>query len=163
MKNLMIQISGKLGHTPWGFKHLPLMKSPTMIIGIDVCKKVGKNDRTVVCLVSSIDKHIGKFYSDYESIGENQELPLPIEKMFKKAIMEFEQKNSNASPKNLIIYRDAVSEGQAEETLNTEVSQIKSAISSLMNSGDLSSEPQVLFMLANKRIEQRFWTENRQK
>lgn len=36
IKNVMIQICAKVGDIPWGYKTLPLMNKPTMVIGMDV-------------------------------------------------------------------------------------------------------------------------------
>lgn len=63
IKNVMIQICAKLGDVPWGYKTLPLMTKPTMIIGIDVCHRVGKNRKSVLGFVASLDKYVGQYYS----------------------------------------------------------------------------------------------------
>lgn len=56
MKNLMMQICAKLGHTPWGLSKLPLMDKPTMIIGIDVCHRVGNSRKSVLGFVASLNR-----------------------------------------------------------------------------------------------------------
>mmetsp|Transcript_32822 Transcript_32822/g.32159 ORF Transcript_32822/g.32159 Transcript_32822/m.32159 type:complete len:275 (+) Transcript_32822:1583-2407(+) len=160
MKNLMIQISAKLGDSPWAYKSLPLMDRPTMIIGMDVCHRVGKNKKSVLGFVASKDKYVASYYSASVSQGEKQEIAFSIEKLFQEAIQEFIKTNSVA-PERIIIYRDAVSEGQSEVTLKTEVPQLAQAIQNLMDVGEMETEPSILFLLANKRIEQRFFTQDR--
>ena len=155
VKNIMIQISAKMGHVPWGYKSLPLMNEPTMIIGMDVCHRVGKTKKSVLGFVASLDKYVGRFYSDSQSQGEKQEIAFSIEKLFQQAITEFIKENKIA-PKRIIVYRDAVSEGQSEVTLQTEVPQLVQAIDNLFNAQEITEKPKVLFLLANKRIEQRF-------
>lgn len=59
-------------------------------------------------------------------------------------------------PERIIVYRDAVSEGQTLVSLDSEVSGLKAAITNLMDTGELDQPPNTLFILANKRIEQRF-------
>ena len=56
MKNLMMQICAKIGHIPWGLSQLPLMDEPIMIVGIDVCRKVGIRNKSVLTFVASLDK-----------------------------------------------------------------------------------------------------------
>lgn len=54
------------------------------------------------------------------------------------------------------MYRDAVSEGQNEITRAQEVPQLRQAIQKLTESGVIEGEVSFLFILANKKIEQRF-------
>lgn len=158
VKNLMIQISAKVGDIPWGYKNLPLMTKPTMIIGIDVCHRVGKNKKSILGFVASLDKYVGQYYSGSVAQGEKQEMAFGIEKLFQEAINEFIAHNGVA-PGQIIVYRDAVSEGQSQVTLESEVPQLRKAIQNLMDIGKFTEEPSILFLLANKRIEQRFFTE----
>jgi aubergine-like protein len=160
MKNVMIQICAKLGDIPWGYKSLPLMDQPTMIIGMDVCHRVGKNKKSVLGFVASLDKYVGKYYSSSVSQGEKQEIAFSIEKLFVQAIKEFIKENRIA-PKRIIVYRDAVSEGQSNATIETEIPQLNKAIQNLIDTQQLTEEPKILFILANKRIEQRFFTQDR--
>ncbi|CAI2368923.1 unnamed protein product [Moneuplotes crassus] len=160
MKNLMIQICAKMGHSPWVFKSLPLMNKPTMIISMDVCHRVETNNKSVLNLVASKDKYVASFYSASVSQGEEQRIAFSIQKLFMEALQEFNTKNG-LFPQKIIIYRDAVSEGQSEVTLRTEVPELEKAIKNLKDSGQIEEEPSILFILANKRIEQRFFTQDR--
>ena len=71
------------------------------------------------------------------------------------------KQNNGVAPQRIIVYRDAVSEGQSSVTLATEVPQLTSAIRNMLDTNVITVEPQILFILANKRIEQRFFTEDR--
>jgi len=55
MKNVMIQICAKTGGVPWGFKSLPLLDQPTMIIGIDVVHHVGRDGDSILGFAASLD------------------------------------------------------------------------------------------------------------
>jgi aubergine-like protein len=160
VKNLMIQISAKMGDIPWAYKGLPLISVPTMIIGIDVCHRVGKNKKSILGFVASLDKYVGKYYSNSVAQGEKQEMAFGIEKLFQEAINEFIAGNGSA-PQQIIVYRDAVSEGQSQVTLESEVPQLMKAIQNLKDIGKFTDDPSILFLLCNKRIEQRFFTEQR--
>eukprot|EP00345_Euplotes_harpa_P008961 CAMPEP_0168352986 /NCGR_PEP_ID=MMETSP0213-20121227/22933_1 /TAXON_ID=151035 /ORGANISM="Euplotes harpa, Strain FSP1.4" /LENGTH=805 /DNA_ID=CAMNT_0008364413 /DNA_START=1 /DNA_END=2418 /DNA_ORIENTATION=- len=162
MKNVMIQICAKLGHIPWGYKSLPLMDRPTMVIGMDVCHRVGRSKKSVLGFVASLDKYVGRYYSASVSQGAKQEIAFSIEKLFQEAINNFISENG-IGPERIIVYRDAVSEGQSEATLRTEIPQLNKAIQNLVDVGSLKAEPKILFLLANKRIEQRFFTQDRGK
>ncbi|CAI2385901.1 unnamed protein product [Moneuplotes crassus] len=159
MKNIMVQISAKIGDSPWAFETLPLMEPPTMVIGMDVCHKVGQNNRSVLSFVSSIDRIVGSYYNDLVSLGEKQEIAFSIEKLFKDTIKEFHSLN-DSYPERIIIYRDAVSEGQSERTLKIEIPQFEKVIQALVEEEKVEKEPQILFMLVNKRVEQRFSCKN---
>ena len=160
IKNVMIQISAKMGDIPWGYKNLPLMDRPTMIIGMDVCHRVGKNRKSVLGFVASKDKYVGTYYSASVSQGEKQEIAFSIEKLFQEAMIEFINTNG-VPPERIIVYRDAVSEGQSEVTLSTEVPQLEKAIQNLLDADKITKKPAIIFLLANKRIEQRFFTQDK--
>lgn len=162
MKNIMIQVCAKLGHVPWGFSSLPLMDKPTMVIGMDVCHRVGKSKQSVLGFVASLDKYVGKYYSASQAQSEKQEIAFSIEKLFQEAILAFKKENG-IMPQRIIVYRDAVSEGQSQVTLSLEVPQLTQAIANLVQAGEMKDEPKVLFILANKRIEQRFATSDKGK
>lgn len=157
LKNLMIQISAKIGDIPWGYKDLPLMNVPTMIIGMDVCHKVGKNKRSVIAFVASLNKYVGQYYTGSATKGEDQAMSFKINQLFHEAFTQFIQHNNGKAPQQIIVYRDAVSDGQAEVTMQTEIPQLLKTIQNLIDS-EIMEKPSILFLLANKKIEQRFYT-----
>lgn len=62
-------------------------------------------------------------------------------------------------PEQIIIYRDAVSDGQSRDIIEKELPQLKLAIYNLKNQEFLTDTPKIMVILANKRIEQRFFGE----
>lgn len=155
VKNLIVQISAKVSHSPWGFNDIPLTDRRIMVVGIDVCRKVSNSNRSVLTFVASINRTISKFYVDYTVKGEDQGYDFPLVTLFKNAISAFININKKP-PQRIIVYRDAVSEGQAEETRKNEVDQLTKAIDDLLGEEVFRVPPQTLYILANKRIEQRF-------
>ena len=121
MKNIMVQICAKMGGIPWGFKKLPLMDVPTMLVGIDVCHHVGKYKDSILGFTATMDRYIGRYYIDSVKVAnpDNKKKPSEIlfklEDLFQKAILRFKEENG-ITPKRIIVYRDAVSEGQIELT-----------------------------------------------
>lgn len=53
-----------MGGIPWGFKNLPMMDRPTMVVGIDIAHFVGKKKDSVLGFAASMDRYIGKYYLD---------------------------------------------------------------------------------------------------
>ena len=64
LKNIMIQISAKGGGQPWGLKDLPLFDKKTMVVGIDVAHKVGKQKDSVLGFAATMDRYASKYYVD---------------------------------------------------------------------------------------------------
>jgi hypothetical protein len=159
-KNLMCQIAAKINHIPWGIEQAPLLNKPTMIVGIDVRNKVGKNKRSVLTFVASIDKYIGRYYTSHLSKGDQQTEHFKLSLLFEQAILKFKEYNSGKTPERIIVYRDAVSEGQSIPVLKEEVPELKKALESLAE--EFKEPPNTMFIIANKRIEQRFSTFRRQ-
>lgn len=162
MKNVLIQVCAKTQGVPWGFKGLPLMDVPTMICGIDITHHVGREHQSVLAFTASMDRYVGAFYID-SIIKENKnrlkkptDIIFEIESLFQKAILKFKEKNGRA-PERIIVYRDAVSEGQSEPTRNSEVPQLRQAIQKLKETGVIENDStSFIYILCNKRIEQRF-------
>lgn len=168
MKNIMIQVNAKTGGAPWGFKSLPMVDRPTMVIGIDATHRVGRNNDSVLGFCATLDRNMCKFYTD-SLVQENQPKIRPmdvyfkgLDKLFQTAFLEFKKVNG-VVPERIIIYRDSQSEGQAENTRQKEVNSLRKAIGHLkdqefwVNKDGNAFDPQFMFILANKSIEQRFF------
>ena len=102
MKNIMIQICAKVGGTPWGFKGLPLMDRPTMVVGIDVTHHVGKNGDSVLGFSASMDRYVGKYFTS-SVIKPNpgrkkrpNEIVFEMESLFQQSILKFKDLNGAA-------------------------------------------------------------------
>ena len=95
MKNIMIQICAKLGGIPWGFRGLPLMEVPTMIVGVDVCHHVGKQKDSILGFTATLDKYMGRYFVDSVKVGnplrkkKPNEILFKMEELFQRAIMTF--------------------------------------------------------------------------
>jgi hypothetical protein len=111
MKNIMVQISPKLGGQPWGLDSLPLMDVPTMVVGIDVAHLVGKNKDSIVGFAASLDRYVSKYYVDMVSKQNNtkaklQDITFELEHLFQTAIIRFKEQ-CGVPPKRIIVYRDS--------------------------------------------------------
>ena len=155
VKNIMIQISAKIGDTPWALENISLMENPTMIIGVNACYKVGEKKRSVLSFVASLNQHLGKYYNSFKSKGERQEINFSFDQLIEEALIYFKDENK-VMPQQIVIYRGALSDGEWERILNQELPAINNALQSLIDEKIFSEIPKILFIIANKNIEQRF-------
>jgi aubergine len=162
VKNIIVQISAKIGDTPWKVLDLPLTDGGAMFIGIDVCHRIGKNEKSVLGLVASLNKGVTNYYSDSVFHNRGEEISVSLLKCFKGALLAFFKQNK-LFPSRIFVYRDAVSQGQVEHVYRTEIEQLENAIEISKKELEISQDTKILFILANKRIEQRFFTEQKGK
>lgn len=160
----MIQICAKIGGSPWGLKGLPMMDKPTMIIGIDVIHMVGRNKHSLVGFTATLDRYMSKYFVSSTSKPNPKkkklvDITFELEPLFQKAILRFKEENKVA-PQRIVVYRDSISEGQNEILLRKEVPQLAQAISKLKDLGQITSDIGFIYLVANKKIEQRFCSAN---
>ncbi|MBE3041875.1 hypothetical protein IMZ48_04690, partial [Candidatus Bathyarchaeota archaeon] len=113
----------------------------TMLVGYDVThptgvpekKSKGKNgpevsQPSIVGLVASIDKDVNQWPAAAWVHGSRQEVceDDQLQKAFGSRIDLWKKKNG-ASPKNIVIYRDGVSEGQFQQVLDKELPRMRAA------------------------------------
>lgn len=143
------------------------MDKPTMIVGIDVVHLVGKEKSSIVGFAASMDRYISKYYIDsvykaYNPKHKLQDITFELEPLFQQAIIKFKEQ-CGVPPQRIIVYRDSQSEGQYSRILQKEVSQLRQAIEKLKLQGGVYAEedkPSFIFMITNKKIEQRFCESN---
>ncbi len=166
-KKVMEQVVAKTGGTPWGFKSLPVFKeAPTMVVGLDVVHNVGKAKQSILTVAASMKKDCGNYFStsivvDRDPSVKAVKLSFDLEPIFQRAILKFKELNGDVEPQRIIVYRDSVSEGQNSTILAREVPAVRQALQSLHDGGELSDMPGLVFMTANKNVDQRFWNQGK--
>jgi len=150
--NVMKQLNQKTGG-----EHIriqlpePVIKSPTMIIGIDVCH-AGKN--SIVGVAASTNKYCTEYFSDFIIQPKFQELVKEnLGPFMTKALTQFKE-NVGALPEKIIIYRDGVGDQMRTMIEQKEVAQIREVCESCYNS---MTPPKITLVFVNKRINQRMF------
>ncbi len=160
---------------------LPLIsEGDTMVVGYDVSHPTGvgffkkattkgsqdKEGKTqdkslppsFVGLVASIDKHLNNWPAvAWENEARVEILhPEALERNFKSRLELWKNTNKEL-PKQIIVYRDGVSEGQYKEVLEKEVKAIREACASLCKEPKNEAVPKLLFIVTVKRHQTRFY------
>lgn len=97
-----------------------------MIVGIDIVHHAGRDHESVLGFAASMDKYVGKYFITSRKTANPDRKKKPssisfeMESLFQQAILNFKE-SCGIAPQRIIVYRDAVSEGQNEITRQTEV------------------------------------------
>ena len=125
---LLVQIGAKVGAVPWAIDDLPFASEPTMVVGIDsYSKNAGSKAVPVYAMVATINNTFSTYWSN--SIFGDGSLKMEdfIGNNLASAIEKF-KKDNTIYPKNIIIFREGISEGQRPAVKLTEVVKVREAI-----------------------------------
>ena len=120
---ILLQINAKLGGISYQtIIEKPIKERKLMVIGVDSSHFKKK---TAVAMVSTIDNSFADFYNKEEIIFEDkiEQIQFCVSTFIEEAIPIYEKKNGE-KPKNIIIYRQGVSD-TLKEVLKVEIQQIE--------------------------------------
>ncbi len=66
-------------------------------------------------------------------------------------------RRNNALPDTLVVYRDGVGEGQIVSIIDVELPALQKAVQTAGNKVKVAYKPEVIFVLANKKVPQRMF------
>ncbi|KAH9951296.1 Piwi domain-containing protein [Amylocystis lapponica] len=165
INNVALKINAKIGGINSHASHA-VMKSlaGTMVVGADVGHPgPGITTRpSMTSLVASMDTYFTR-YATYASIqNPRQEIIEDLGAMLKQALQDFTRypKNEKRLPRNIVFFRDGVSEGEYQEVSARELSQIDELLMELQSQG--MPKPNVVFIVVGKRHHIRFFPTSKQ-
>lgn len=147
----------------------------TMVVGYDVIHPTGTdttgscndpNQRSMVGLVASMNKELSQWPArSWNNPGRQEIMELgssALKNNFQELLELWGRQHGGILPKNILIYRDGVSEGQFEQVVDVEVSAFRNACRAAVSSKefryyDLGSEPRITLVVAVKRHQTRFY------
>jgi hypothetical protein len=137
-----------------------ISEGETMVMGIDVTHPQPGSAETapsVAGVVASIDKFLGQWPADFDVQERRKEMVTALERMVMGRLSLWYQHNKNW-PKNLLIYRDGVSEGQYSQVLNQELPLIRNACRQKYPA-TMTKEglPKITVVICGKRHHTRFY------
>jgi len=153
-------VNAKTGGTNHGlFVRPPVMMKPIMILGADVTHSAPSEFKkpSIAAMVGSCNPEASQYFSEVrvQQQGKVMENIEKAEEMVYKLLMRFYNK-TNQKPLKIVYYRDGVSEGQFLSVLNHELTAIRKACTKL----NPNYEPEVTFLVAQKRHNTRLFTKN---
>jgi eukaryotic translation initiation factor 2C len=134
-----------------------ISSSPTMIIGIDLNQpsKVESRNQSIVTLVASQNETASKYKTYVEYQSDKHLVVHDIRRISIKIFSDF-NKMENYIPNRVIIYRDGLSDGQFDQTLNYEVSRIHNGFNQVFPNEALN----ITYIVVQKRHHIRFFPMN---
>jgi len=165
-QKIALQINCKLGGelwacaTPW---------EDLMVVGIDVFHDKSHKRGSIAGVVASVNKSLSQYFSTVAIQKTGQEIIDALKVAFTEALLHYHQVN-NKWPKDIVIFRDGVSDGQmelvekheAEQFINTFSDVSKSSTGGSSSGGSSSGvgepySPGFAFIIVQKRINTRLF------
>ncbi|XP_056639087.1 protein argonaute-3 [Diorhabda sublineata] len=148
VQKIALQMTCKLGGTLWTLR-FPF--KGWMICGVDVYHS--RPEGTSVCgFVASLDESISRWFS--VATFQEKELSDHMRIAFKK-LLEAWSKENRCFPKNIVIIRDGVGDGQLDYCKQYEIEQIEQVLR------ELELDIKICFIIVQKRINTRVFSVNR--
>ncbi|KAJ1421365.1 hypothetical protein B484DRAFT_399504 [Ochromonadaceae sp. CCMP2298] len=128
---------------------IPQLNALTMLMGIDVSHPTpGSGESSVLGVVGSVDGMWGQ-YRGYACVCKPGVEPvIELGEAVFELLTAFAEANGGSTPRHIIVYRDGVSDGQFDLTVQTELAAIEDAL-------DLKGYPQgsvkIAFIVCQKR------------
>uniref|UniRef100_A0A1I8IBU2 PIWI-like protein 3 n=2 Tax=Macrostomum lignano TaxID=282301 RepID=A0A1I8IBU2_9PLAT len=147
--NVAAQINVKLGGALWGIE-IPYDRF--MMLGIDVYHADKARTTSYTGIVASVDQACTRWYSRVATQRHGQEILDSMRVIVQSQIAKYMQ-TVGAPPNVIFVFRDGVSDKQIGEVQQQEVKAIYAAIRGY----DPSYRPKLVFMVVQKRINQRLF------
>ena len=131
-----------------------------MVVGIDVTHPPPGSEGapSVAAVVASCDKYLSQWPADLRINESRQEMVEMLQEMLTTRLQHYKKVNDRRLPKNLLIYRDGVGEGQYQIVLEEELPRLRDACRGVY--GREYAEgifPQISLIVVGKRHHTRFY------
>lgn len=137
-----------------------ISEGETMVVGLDVTHPSPGSKETAPSaagMVWSVDKYLGQWPCTFAIQDSKKEMVSDLEAMTLTALSSWEKHNKKL-PKNIIMYRDGVSEGQYQLLLDQELPLIRKACRQKYPAAQTKAGfPKVSIIVCGKRHHTRFY------
>jgi aubergine-like protein len=154
---IILQMTCKAGASLWGIEIPKELPANTMLIGIDVCHIPNSNSNSVLGFCATVTNDFSKYFNGICMHNPRQEIADSLNPMVKEALARYYATNDSTKPDCIIIYRDGVGTSQFQTVVNDEIPQVVEGIKNF----DPAWKPQLVCVLVNKRVNNRFFYEDR--
>lgn len=134
-----------------------LSEGETMIVGMDVTHPAPehmKNAPSIAAVVSSIKAGFGQWPASMRCQESKQETIQELEEMMIEHLTLWMSCDDGRKPKNILIYRDGVSEGQYTELQRNELEQVRAVCEFIYEN---AARPKISVVVVGKRHHTRFF------
>ena len=144
-----IQINCKLGGECWA---VDIPMGFTMIVGIDTYHDSAQRNRSVVCMVASLNRTFSRWYTRWNFQSTHEELGSGLQVAMNQCVKKFAEVNGSL-PTRIIVFRDGVGDGQLNMVTEYELPQIKKGFEPF----GIDCKPQLAMVVVKKRVNSRFF------
>lgn len=162
--NVGLKINLKLGGVNQSLRPSDLgfiADGSTMLVGIDVTHPSPGSARTapsVAGIVASIDGELAQWPAEIRIQSAREEMVADLDTLLRSRLRLWARFNRKNLPKNIIVYRDGVSEGQYDIVLDKELPLLKSACEAEYPASDTKQGlPRLAIIVVGKRHNTRFY------
>lgn len=152
ISNVLMKVNAKLGGTTAKAVSKAGLPPQTLIVGADVShSSPGSRAPSMAAMSVSMDEFGGRYLAGCETNGEHVEIISQaniksiLSPLFREWVMTV---NSGRCPRNLMYFRDGISEGQFQQVLQQEIPFIKDILSEIQGS---KWDGKVTVIVASKR------------
>ncbi|KAF1951180.1 Piwi-domain-containing protein [Byssothecium circinans] len=163
--NVMMKANLKAGGTNHSVEGIADIMNDTLVLGADVTHPgpgALLGTPSIAAIVGSVDKTGGKFLGSMRLQPKDAVEVIQasnVESMVLERLSDWRKANASVWPKNILYYRDGVSEGQYSQVKAIELPSIHAAVAALAKKSGLKSVPAVKLtaMIVAKRHHVRFY------
>ncbi|KAJ5659638.1 hypothetical protein N7507_006089 [Penicillium longicatenatum] len=137
---------------------LLIAEGNTMVVGLDVTHPSANDPEScpsVSSIVASTDRKLGQWPGEIRVQGRRDEVILQVGTMLEGRLRRWKKENKEY-PKNILIYRDGVSEGQYAIMIRDEISSIRKECGRVYDEVG-QKPPRISYVVVGKRHHVRFF------
>jgi len=154
---IALQMAAKVGCELW-HSVVPRSVPPnTMIIGIDICRSLGKRDENVVGLCATLNSTFTKYWSQVTFQRNNQEMSVLLTPVLLNVLRQYYKQNNKSKPSYIVLYRDGVKPSQYHNVIQVEIAKVLDTLKTF----DSTWNPKVTIVVVNKHVKARFFTKQK--
>lgn len=154
---IALQMAAKVGCELW-HSVVPRSVPPnTMIIGIDICRSLGRGDENVVGLCATLNSTFTKYWSQVTFQRNNQEMSTLLTPVLLNILRQYYKQNNKSKPSYIVLYRDGVKASQYHNVIQVEIAKVLDTLKTF----DSAWNPKVTIVVVNKHVKARFFTKQK--
>jgi len=159
--NVSLKMNVKLGgiNSYLGDQLKFITEKPTIVFGADVTHPPPGGDpnrSSIVSLVGSMDAQCARYHASLRTQQAKLEIIRDIRSMMKELLVAF-YKSTGVKPERILFYRDGISEGQFNEALRVEITEIFKAFDDM----EPGYRPTLTYVVVQKRHHTKFFPRNK--
>ncbi|OMJ81439.1 hypothetical protein SteCoe_18117 [Stentor coeruleus] len=156
--NIAHQIAAKTGSQLWTIPHCEGIPRVTMIVGMDVYHDTVNKKESILGFNASLNPEFTKYYSTIRKQSKvGEEISNSVESCFYEGLLAFfDETRRRFLPNLIIVFRDGVGDSQENLVKDIEIVGLKKVIS-----GFQGYNPEIVYIVVCKRIDQRFFMNTR--